>query len=198
MRRALIPAAAALALALAGCQTAKVTLLNNEDNATVGAVAVLDPKTGQERGVVTTADTEAKTGSHKIKPRKSKAGGFAALFGGMPRPVFERELEFINDTTTVTPESQQALSELLALWQKDKAVSDIEIIGYADSTGTPGQNLELSQARADAIRKLLENQGFEFTPDNSEVVGRGDVDALAKNGPGVADPKYRKVTVQIR
>lgn len=189
--------AAALALALAGCQTANVTLLSNEDGKTSGAVAVLDPKTEVERGVVTTADTEAKTGARKIKPRKAKRS-FGELFGFMPKPVFEGQLEFVTGATTITDESRPALTALLDLWKRDRGISDIEIIGYADSTGNPADNLKLSQERANAVRDFLANEGFEFTPANSEVIGRGDLDALAEHGPGVADPKYRKVTVQIR
>ena len=198
MRGALLTAAAAIAaLALAGCQTANVTLLANEDAKSVGSVAVLDPKTEVERGVVTAADTEAKTGGRSVKPRKAKRS-FAELFGFMPRPVFPGELEFITGTTTVTDESRPALAALLDLWKRDREISDIEIIGYADSTGNSVDNLKLSQDRANAVRDFLANEGFEFTPGNSEVVGRGDIDALAEHGPGVADPKYRKVTVQIR
>jgi len=200
MRAALYAAAAAAAAGflVSGCQTAKVTLLNNEDGKSVGAVAVLDPKTGGERGVVSAADLEARTGGHKIKPRKSKRGGFAELFGFMPKPAFERSLEFIIGTTTITEESKLSLADLLDLWKRDRSIADIEIIGYADSTGDPESNKLLAQQRADAVRDFLANEGFEFTTDNSEVIGRGDIEALKKNGPGVADPEYRKVTVVIR
>lgn len=192
-----------MALVLVGCATAKVTLLDNEPSSDpnvpkVGSVVVLDPKTGVERGVVASADTEASTGGHRIKVRKSKRGGFAQMFGFMPPDPFQGQLEFMVGTTTITEESQPVLTKLLGLWKRDRDVSDIEVIGYADSTGDPAGNLKLSQERADAVRDFLANEGFEFTEGHSLVIGRGDVEALKKNGPGVADPEYRKVTVVIR
>ena len=62
MRATLYPVAAVAAgLLVSGCQTAKVTLLNNEDGKSVGAVAVLDPKTGVNLGKV-----ERKIGACKL------------------------------------------------------------------------------------------------------------------------------------
>jgi len=199
VKRGLLPiAAAAVALVLTGCQTTKVTLLSDEDGKSVGQVAVLDAKTGAERGVVTAADIESRTHGRKVKSRKSKRGGFAQLFGFMPRPAFEGKLEFELGTTTITEESKPQLAALLDLWKRDRSISDIEIIGYADSSGDPESNKLLAQQRADAVRDFLANEGFEFTAENSEVIGRGDIEALKKNGPGVEDPEFRKVTVVIR
>ena len=198
LRHILPVAAVAVALVLTGCQTAKVTLLSDEGGKSVGQVAVLDAKTGAERSVVTAADTETRTSSRKVKSRKSKRGGFAQLFGFMPRPAFEGKLEFEVGTTTITEESKPQLAALLDLWKRDRSISDIEIIGYADSTGETESNKVLAQQRADAVREFLANEGFEFTAENSEVIGRGDIEALKKNGPGVADAEYRKVTVVIR
>jgi len=183
--------------ALAGCQTANVTLLSDEDGKTVGKVAVLDRKTETERGEIATADTEVATGGRKVKPRKARKS-FAELIGLMPRAAFERQLEFKLGTTEITDESKPALAELLDLWQRDRSVADVRIIGFADSTGEAAANMKLSQDRADAVKAFLINQGFEFKDDNSEVVGQGDAAARAMNGPGVEDARYRKVTVQIR
>lgn len=196
MRRALI-LTLGVVFALAGCQTANVTLLSDEDGKSVGRVAVLDRKTETERGEINTADTEVATGGRRVKPRKARKS-FAELIGLMPRPAFERQLEFKLGTTEITDESKPALADLLDLWQRDRSVADVRIIGYADSTGDEASNLKLSQDRADAVKSFLMNQGFEFKDDNSEVVGQGDAEARARNGPGVEDSRYRKVTVQIR
>lgn len=196
MRR--LVAAAAVAVLLAGCQTAKVTLLNDEGGSGAGQVAVFDPKTGAERGEVRMADDEVDTAARRLTAKKSKRGGFASLFGFMPKPVASEELEFEVGTTRITDASREALGRLLDLWKREREISDIEIIGYADSTGKTEDNTTLSIDRANAIRAVLESEGFQFTQDNSLVVGRGDIQALKEDGPGVANPKWRKVTVVIR
>ena len=196
MRRVVL--ASATAALLAGCQTAKVTLLADEGGASTGQVAVFDPKTGAERGEIKVADDVANTAQRTVKVKKSKRGGFPELVGHMPKPVASEELEFEVGTTTITDASRQALGRLLDLWKRERDISDIEIIGYADSTGNTADNKTLSEDRAKAIRSVLESEGFLFTEDNSVVIGRGDFQALKEDGPGVANPKWRKVTVVIR
>jgi outer membrane protein OmpA-like peptidoglycan-associated protein len=196
MRRLI--AGMAMAALVGGCQTATVGLVADEKG-NVGKVAVLDKKTGAERGELSAADTEAKTGGKKIKAKASK-GRFGDIYGKLPSRAVVKELTFETGTTTVTQQSQQTLAELLEVWTKVQKVSDIQIIGYADATGTSAdENLKLSIRRAEAVKELLANQGFVFTDDNSEVVGRGDIEApRGPDGKGIPDENSRRVTVVIR
>lgn len=197
--RVAIFAAAAVALALAGCQTSSVTLLPNEsgDPNAVGAVAVLDPKTGAERGQLATADTMAKTGAHKVKPKKAK-GLFATLFGAMPRKPFERTLYFENNSVVIAERSKGDLADLLEFWTKEREISDLVIIGHTDTTGDVASNDKLSNERAQAVLAVLESQGFKLN-GNSEVFGRGEREPLpGHTADNVADDLNRRVTIVIR
>lgn len=203
MRRGIAAAALAalVAMGVAGCQTAKVTLLPNEDGKTSGRVAVLDPKTEAERGELSQADFEASTGpfSKAVKPKASKRGGFfASLFGQAPKPPSVTQLTFETGTAIVTEDSRPALAALLALWQREKAVSDIQIIGYTDTIGSAEDNDKLSLMRAQAVRDMLANEGFRFTDENSSVVGRGERDLLVPTDDEVDEPRNRRVVVVIR
>ena len=193
--------AGALVIGLAGCQTSKVTLLPNEDGKGTGAVAVLDPKTEKERGEITQADFEAKSGRYLdrgVKPKKSKGGGFLGLFGKLPAQPFERTLQFETGTTIVTEESRKDLAELLDLWQRGKDVSEIQIIGYTDTVGSLEDNDALSLLRAQAVRDMLANEGFTFTDENSRVTGRGERELLVPTDDDVDEPRNRRVVVLIR
>ena len=201
-------AAAALAavvalggVALGGCQTSRVTLLPNEDGKTTGAVAVLDPKTGAERGELTQADFEARAGrfGKAVKPKMSKRGGFfASLFGKAPRPPQVTQLTFETGTAIVTEEARPALAQLLDLWQREKDASEIQIIGYTDTVGSAEDNDKLSLMRAQAVRDMLASEGFTFTDENSSVVGRGERDLLVPTDDEVDEPRNRRVVVVIR
>ena len=189
-------AAIVCALALAGCQTSKVTLLGDEGGG-VGAVAVLDGKTGAERGQLTAADTTAQAGHRKLKARKSK-GLFETLFGYMPRKPFERTLYFENNSVVLAERSKPALAELLEYWTKEREISDLVIVGHTDSTGDDDTNDKLSLERANAVLAVLENQGFKFD-GNTKVVGRGEREPLPGHTvDNLADEENRRVEIVIR
>ena len=192
--------AAAAALGLAGCQTTRVTLLPNEDGKGAGAVAVFDPKTETERGELSKADFEVRNSRYAkaVKPKASKRGGFASLFALMPKPPIERELTFETGTTTVTEASKPVLVELLDLWQRSRQDSEIQIIGYTDTVGSLEENDALSLRRAEAVRDMLANEGFKFTPDNSKVTGRGERELLVKTPDETDEPRNRRVLVVTR
>lgn len=189
--------AVGFAVALAGCQTSKVTLLADEGGATVGKVAVLDKRSGAERGELTQADFEAKAGTRSVKARKSRQGGFASLFGIMPKP-FIRTLYFENDSLIVAERSKVDLAQLLEFWTKEREISDLVIIGHSDSTGEEAANQELSMRRAEAVLGVLQNQGFKLD-GNIKVVGRGELDPLPGHlGNDLADEENRRVEIVIR
>ena len=184
------------ALALSACQTSKVTLLNDEGGG-VGAVAVLDDKTGAERGQLTAADTTAQAGHRQVKAKQAK-GLFETLFGFMPRKPFERTLYFENNSVVLAERSKPALAELLEFWTREREVSDLVIVGHTDSTDTDEANDKLSLDRANAVLAVLESQGFKFD-GNTKVVGRGERDPLpGHTGENLADEENRRVEIVIR
>jgi outer membrane protein OmpA-like peptidoglycan-associated protein len=195
--------AAALAVLLSGCATAEVTLLPNEasDDANapkVGAVAVLDPKTGVERGEIKDADMITNTRDHRLHAKRAKSQRWGSLMGLMPKPTRSLTLEFESGTTIITEKSKGDLASLLELWTREHDISDIEVTGYTDTVGKPEDNQRLSEARAESVKEALESQGFKFTEENSSVVGRGENGLLIETPDEVDMPANRRVVIYIR
>ena len=202
MRRLVV--AAALAAFLAGCQTSKVTLVANEPGddageAKVGAVVMLDPKTEAERVEIKDADIELKTDwrEREGKAVKAKRKGFAALFGGMPKPPERFRLYFETGKVVITEESREDLARLLALWTRVGKESDMQVTGHTDTVGGREENDRLSLERAEAVIAALRNQGLVFD-NNVHVAGRGERELLVKTADDVDEPKNRRVEIMVR
>jgi outer membrane protein OmpA-like peptidoglycan-associated protein len=72
-------------------------------------------------------------------------------------------LEFVYDSDALTPDGQQAFKSMVADMASRKA-STVKVIGYTDSVGSDAYNLDLSKQRADAVVKLLVDQGLVKRP----------------------------------
>jgi len=71
-------------------------------------------------------------------------------------------LRFTLDAETLDPKYEISLSQYAALLKDPRCVGvHIELSGHADERGSPGYNLTLSENRAAAITKLLEQRGIE-------------------------------------
>ncbi|MBV9994267.1 MAG: OmpA family protein [Caulobacteraceae bacterium] len=185
--------AAALAAALAGCAGPQVALLDGEGGAPAGAVAVLDPATGAERGQLAEANTEARLrGGGGVRARPLKAD-YGALLAAMPAPPQVFTLYFVEGTTELAPDS---LPTLEALRRAIGPTSEVQITGHTDTTGDPASNDRLSLDRAVEVRSALVADGLPV--GSAKVTGRGQRELKVKTGPGVSEPANRRVEVIVR
>jgi outer membrane protein OmpA-like peptidoglycan-associated protein len=182
----------ALCAALAACASAKVALLSGEGGAPAGAVAVMDPATGAERGQLTQANTETPLDGGQVRPRPL-SGNYDALLAAMPAPPKVFTLYFIEGTTQISPDSAATLDELRKVVTP---TSDVQITGHTDTTGDPASNDKLSLARAVEVRAALVQDGLPVA--NAKVTGRGERELRVKTGEGVSEPLNRRVEVIIR
>ena len=183
----------AVCMALAGCAGERVALLGAEaPGGSAGAVAVLDPATGAERGQLTVANTEASLGGAAVQAHPLTAK-FDALLSAMPAPAEVFTLYFVEGTTTLTPESAPTLE---ALRKAITPISDVQITGHTDTTGDPAGNDKLSLDRAIEIRAALVADGLPVA--NARVTGRGQRELRVPTGPGVSEPANRRVEVIVR
>jgi outer membrane protein OmpA-like peptidoglycan-associated protein len=181
----------AVCATLAGCASAHVALLNDE-NGGAGAVLVMDPASGAERGELTQPNTRAALDGDQVRARPLKRS-FDKLLAAMPPPPKIYTLYFVEGTAQITPDSQATLDQLR---QVVTPTSDVQITGHTDTTGDVALNDKLSLDRAVQVRAALVQDGLPV--GNARVTGRGERELRVPTGPGVSEPLNRRVEVIIR
>ena len=188
-------AALAIPLLLSACASSSVTLLPGEDGAPAGSVAVFNPKTETEVGVLDATDT--RTGFGKVAPRKVKATLWTKLTQGFPSPAARYTLYFVEGTTTLVPDSEAEMGRLFAEISKrsNNGVS-VQITGHTDTVGQDVDNDILSLRRAIEIRGFLAEKGLDLSI--TRTAGRGERELLEPTADNVSNDHNRRVEVIVR
>ena len=71
----------------------------------------------------------------------------------------------------------------------------VEAAGYTDSTGTPSHNLDLSQRRAESVRRYLISKGANG--DNISAKGYGEANPIADNSTRPGRQQNRRVDLRV-
>jgi outer membrane protein OmpA-like peptidoglycan-associated protein len=188
-----------LALALlAGCATAgKRTAIGAGGGAAAGAGigalvggwkgAAIGAAVGGVAGgsVGLYLDKQAKELQQVAETRRTEDGILVQL---------KSDLLFGTDSAVLKPQAVDQLSSLgdiLAKYPQDR----IRIEGYADATGSARHNEELSQRRADAVRKVLLGRGVK--EPQVTALGMGDTRPVASNASSAGRAKNRRVELHI-
>jgi OOP family OmpA-OmpF porin len=103
-------------------------------------------------------------------------------------------IEFESNSTTMTPSSLATLDQLIAQLQQSPRTA-IEIGGHTDKYGEPDYNLQLSQRRADAVRRHFTKHGL---PKQFTAVGYGASRPLsvAENRTGLQ--RNRRIELRVK
>jgi outer membrane protein OmpA-like peptidoglycan-associated protein len=199
MMRGAVLAAAVL---LAGCTTSSVTLLKGEGDAPVGAVAVLDPKTGDDVRVIDKAGSAVTVNGRQasvrsVDPEQAERDN-ADLLKGLPEPPKRFILYFPTGSDDITPESIPERDRMLAEVERRGVGVSVQIEGHTDRVGGAARNRELSLERANAARDMLVKLGLKT--EITRTVGRGENAPVPGHATaeGVADPVNRRVEVVVR
>lgn len=187
-------AAALAALALAGCATDRVTLLDNEPGHDTGAVAVLSTK-GET--VLDQANSQAalRDGPTRVRRIEQVPAAYTTVLGDLPPGPRTFTFTFPVGEAQI-PEDQRGKLEEVRKELQSRPGAQIEVAGFTDSTGQDDDNDALSRKRAEEVAEQL--RGFGFQIDAGDAVGRGEREAKAKLGDGVESPEYRRVDVIVR
>lgn len=122
-------------------------------------------------------------------------------FWDEPTDVSERfvvdEILFgFNSDRIVNEGAKTALSQFAEHVEKPPRYKMVVIEGHTDSIGGAGYNLDLSQRRANNIRKyLVENNGID--PKRIKAVGYGESRPIADNGNFQGRAKNRRVEFKV-
>ena len=117
------------------------------------------------------------------------------LFDMRPPPPQRYTVFFEVGGTTLTPTSQQIMSEALAA-ALARSGGDIVVTGHTDTKGSGEQNDQLSHRRAQEVVQLFVER--QFPANRIEAVGRGERDLAVQTADEVDEPRNRRVTIEVR
>lgn len=197
MSRRLIALLAPALLSLAACAPAtRVVLLPQEGVPTAavevqsrqGQVTLAQPYAVAEvapSGSVATAQTDAQ----QVEKR------YGQLLSVQPAAEQRFTLLFMPGGAQLTPESSAELADVLAR-ATERPGGEVIIIGHTDRVGSVESNDTLSLQRAQAVRQLVIDRGFD--PNRVEAVGRGEREPVVQTADEVEEPKNRRAEIVVR
>ena len=109
--------------------------------------------------------------------------------------VVALKIEFAYDSAELAPEAGATLKEMgKALTSSRLASCCFQIQGHTDGRGTDEYNQDLSERRARAVVRYLENN-FEIDSERLMVEGKGESDPVADNETATGRQKNRRVEI---
>ncbi|SFQ30581.1 Outer membrane protein OmpA [Variovorax sp. 770b2] len=199
-RRPLLLATALIAVLLAACSTpgTRVVLLPQADGKP--SAVVVRAKDGEEvlskpyqRATAAVGASGAPVVDQADSARVQAEN--KPLFDMRP-PVPQRYTVFFEvGGTTLTPASQQVMTEALAA-ALARSGGDIVVTGHTDTKGTGESNDQLSRRRAQEVVQLFVER--QFPANRVEAVGRGERDLAVPTADEVDEPRNRRVTIEVR
>jgi outer membrane protein OmpA-like peptidoglycan-associated protein len=187
----------ALSLAMAGCATPQ------------GSVVLLPERSGRDSAVVVTQGSKNVELTQPYAAARLTSGGpegyastaqdvqtrFGAALAAQPAAPAQFTLYFVEGKDEFTDECKRVIDGIFAEIAK-RPVPDVIVIGHTDKVGSDAFNDALSRQRAEAVRTALLARGI--APDKIVAVGRGKRESIVPTADGVAEPRNRRVEIQVR
>ncbi|MFB1478952.1 OmpA family protein [Corallococcus sp. RDP092CA] len=141
-------------------------------------------------------EDEGTGGSGQEKMRVTDADSLREAFNGpSAEQGFVLEgVEFKTGSSQLTAKSQRMVGELGDVME-EKSDARVRINGFTDSTGNADANRQLSESRAESVRRALVRRGIP--QDRIEVSGEGDANPIASNDTPEGRVQNRRIEVQV-
>jgi OmpA-OmpF porin, OOP family len=110
---------------------------------------------------------------------------------GCPCDVTQ-EVHFATDSATLTDQDKRLLDRVIANMKRVN-ITEGEVRGYTDSTGSAAHNLALSERRAQAVADYLKENGI--ASGRLTVKGLGEENPVASNATAEGRQKNRRVVL---
>lgn len=120
---------------------------------------------------------------------------YQSVLQAMPVPARSYTLLFVNDRTTLLPESVALLRSILSDYHS-RAAAEVAVIGHTDRTGDARYNEDLSRRRAAEVRDMLESGGIPASA--IEISWRGDREPAVATPGRTSEQRNRRVEVKLR
>lgn len=105
-------------------------------------------------------------------------------------PITLNNVLFETGSSSLLPESYPTLQELVSFMKNNPEVK-VDILGHTDNQGDSAMNMELSQARAEAVVEYLVSKGVERA--RLKAKGSGAKKPIAPNDSEDGRKKNRRV-----
>ena len=104
-------------------------------------------------------------------------------------------VKFPVDSSKLSPEAQQRLSDFADKLKSDNRNVYLEIQGHTDAAGPPSLNERLGEERADAVRLFMNQHGVALNRMNT--ISYGEKDPVASNKTRVGRAQNRRVLLIV-
>jgi OOP family OmpA-OmpF porin len=124
-------------------------------------------------------------------------GALSLLLEGsstLPERLLIKNLTFDTDSAAIDPESRQVLDEIAGVLA-NHPTARIRVEGHTDSIGAPDVNRQLSQARAEATKRYLGEQGIDAS--RVEAVGHGADQPIDSNDNPAGRARNRRTEMVV-
>ena len=121
--------------------------------------------------------------------------GFASALAALPDRPMSFLVYFQEATDELTPESSVEFEKILAEL-RERGAPDVVVIGHTDRLAADDYNDRLSLQRAQRVRAELARRGIP--PDRIQAAGRGEREPLIPTADGIAEPRNRRVEINVR
>jgi outer membrane protein OmpA-like peptidoglycan-associated protein len=129
-------------------------------------------------------------------PAIAGAGAAGAAAMASKGPIEKLDVHYTTGDAHINPAYKNDLKEL-AQFMEEHPSTTVELQGYADSTGTPEINRELSQQRAEEVKDELV-MNYDVEARRIETVGYGQEKPLAENSTSDGRTQNRRVIGVIK
>ena len=120
---------------------------------------------------------------------------FAGTLAALPERPKSFLVYFQEGNDELTEESRVEFEKILAEL-RERAAPDVVVIGHTDRLAADDYNDRLSLQRAQRVREELTRLGIP--PDRIQAAGRGEREPLVPTADGVAEPRNRRVEINVR
>jgi len=128
------------------------------------------------------------------KPIVVDAPEIQRVMATLPEP-YRATLYFVFDTSRLTTESEVAAQNVFEQI-KSRQLAEVTVVGHTDTVGSTQYNTGLSERRADGVQKELVKRGV---PEHIiRTRGAGEYELLIETADNVAEPRNRRVEIDVR
>jgi outer membrane protein OmpA-like peptidoglycan-associated protein len=120
---------------------------------------------------------------------------FGVALANEPAPPLHYTIQFHAGSAELLDNSKQLLMTVYKAAQERKSC-DTSVIGHSDRTGDNQSNKALSLKRAEAVATMLKTIGF--SGDCMDIRYYGENDPVVPTADNVAEPRNRRVEIEIR